>query len=187
MRLHLWLSPATSTSRPYSYTYNQHQAPRLSSSPSWSSRRVVTKKPYWQLSLQLSTASTFNSQKWLHWRDTATAVLHQCTSFEYDSRNKTWRLNLSTCPRHLFSCLSVKSLLHHQQMFAGSIHLLKSCNRVHKPHYNFMNQEGFLKWRSWNFLMFFFFFLSLLIFRLYRLELKVFQSSNLLIYTFLCL
>ena len=43
MRLYLRLSPATSTTWLYNYTYDLHQAPTPSSRPSWNPRRAVTK------------------------------------------------------------------------------------------------------------------------------------------------
>ena len=87
-------SPATSTSWPYSYTYNLHQAKRLPSSP-WSA--VTTDFLQHWFSTPNRDYTDVIQQLWLYIN----------TPFVYDSLNKTWNLNLSTCLCHLPSPLSI--------------------------------------------------------------------------------
>ena len=72
----------------------------------------------------LSTAPTFDTQLRLHRHGKATAILHPCTSFVYDSHNKTWYLNVSTRLCSLSSPVNPSYL----QQFAGSTDLSGSCN-----------------------------------------------------------
>ena len=95
MCTHLRPFPATSTTWPYSYTYDLHQALRSSSKPSWSSRCIVTTK------LQTAESTTFYSTGFQHLRYSiqhkhypAIAILPPWTSFVLNSLNKNMTFKL---------------------------------------------------------------------------------------------
>ena len=103
MHPHLQLSPDTSMTWPYSYTNDLHQAPRPSSSPSWSSRWAVTKNLY------IVESTTFYSVDSQYRRD----IMQDCDSTHLlctICTIKTWYLILSICLCHLSSLLSITHL-----------------------------------------------------------------------------